>query len=309
LTTGPLDFHMPTPSTDGRRLYAIGVQLRGELVRYHANSRHFEPFLSSIWAEQLDFSRDGRWVTYVLYPEGSLWRSKIDGSERLQLTFPPAQVLAPRWSPNGKWIVFSTQMPGKPPKIYSIAASGGVRDELTSGESADFDPSWSADGKSLVFGPSQFGEVERPGALAIRVLDLKTRQVSVLPGSEGLWHPAYSPDGRYISALTADSQGITLFNTSTRQWTELARTVVNSPAWSRDSQYIYFDSHPAKDAAVFRLRISDHKLERVRNLEGFRRAQSAISNWPWMGLAPDDSPLLVRDISTQEIYALDWEAQ
>lgn len=308
LTTGPLDFHMPAPGTDGRRLYAIGAQLRGELVRYDAQSGNFQPFLSAIWAEQLDFSKDGRWVSYVVYPEGSLWRSKVDGSERLQLTFAPAQVLAPRWSPDGKWIVFSAQMPGKPQKIYSIAASGGVREQLTNGESADFDPSWSADGKSLVFGNGQFAEMERPGTLAIRVLDLTTRQISVLPGSAGLWHPACSPDGRYISALTADSQAIMLFNTSTLQWMELARTVGNSPAWSRDSQYIYFDSHPSRDAGVFRVRISDHKLERVGNLDGFRRAQSAVSNWPWMGLTPDNSPLLVRDIGIQEIYALDWKA-
>jgi hypothetical protein len=83
---------------------------------------------------------------------------------------------------------------------------------------------------------------------------------------------------------------------------------VNSPVWSRDSQYLYFDSYPAKDAAIRRVRLSDHKLERVIDLEGFRRAESATFLWPWMGLAPDDSPLLVRDIGTQEIYALDWEA-
>ena len=92
LTTGPLDFYMPVSSVDGHKLYVIGVQKRGELVRYDAKSGQFRPFLSSIWAEQLDFSRDGRWVAYVLYPEGSLWRSKLDGSERLQLTFAPAQV-------------------------------------------------------------------------------------------------------------------------------------------------------------------------------------------------------------------------
>jgi len=307
LTSGPLDFHMPVSSTDGRKIYVIGVQSRGELVRYDAKSRQFQPFLSAIWAEQLDFSRDGRWVAYVLYPEGSLWRSKLDGSERLQLTFPPAQVLAPRWSPDGKRIVFSDMPPGKPTKIYSVAADGGVREQLTTGESTDFAPSWSADGNSLVFGHSPY-LAKDTSALAIEVLDLKTRQVSVLPGSKGLWHPACAPAGQYISALAADSQAIMLFNTATRKWTELARTAVNSPAWSRDSQYIFFDSYPTRDKAVFRVRIRDHKLERVGDLAAFRRAESGGWTLPWMGLAPDDSPLVVRDIGTQEIYALDWEA-
>jgi Tol biopolymer transport system component len=173
--------------------------------------------------------------------------------------------------------------PGKPTKIYSVAADGGVREQLTTGESTDFAPSWWADGNSLVFGHSPY-LAKDTSALAIEVLDLKTRQVSVLPGSKGLWHPACAPAGQYISALAADSQAIMLFNTATRKWTELARTAVNSPAWSR------------------------HKLERVGDLAAFRRAESGGWTLPWMGLAPDDSPLVVRDIGTQEIYALDWEA-
>jgi WD40 repeat protein len=144
-------------------------------------------------------------------------------------------------------------------------------------------------------------------ALAIKVLNLKTRQVSILPGSEGLWHPSFSPDGRHIAALMADSQAIMLFDVATQKWTELARTAVNSPAWSRDGQYIYVDSYPTRDAAIFRLRIDDHKLERVTNLEGLRRAESSVSGWPWMGLTPDDSPILLRDNGTQEIYALDLQ--
>ena len=307
LTSGPLDFYMPVPSPDGKKLYVLGVQLRGELVRYDASSRQFQPFLSSIRAEQLDFSRDGRWVAYVLYPEGSVWRGRLDGSERLQLTFPPTQASNPRWSPDGKRIVFSASTFGKLQKIYSVAAEGGASEQLTTGERADFDPSWSADGKSVIFAHNIAHE-GKTSDLAIEDLDLKTRQVSTLAGSEGLWHPRYSPDGRYISALTADSQMIMLFNTATRKWTELARSVANSAVWSHDTQYIYFDNFPSRDAAVLRVRISDHKLEHVTNLEGLRRAESVTLNWPWMGLAPDDSPLLVRDIGSQEIYALDWEA-
>ena len=298
-------FHTPVPSADGRKVYAIGVQQRGELVRYDAKARQFHSFLSGIWAEQLNFSRDGRLVAYVLYPDGSLWRSNIDGSERLQLTFPPVQAASPRWSPDGKRIVFSTRTPGNPFKIYSVAGDGGPLEQLTSGESSDSDPCWSVDGNSLVFGQSTASEAT--AVAAIRTLNLSTRQVSVLPGSGGLLRPVWSPDGRHIAALTADSQAIMLFNSATQTWSELVRAVANSPAWSHDSQYLYFDSYPSKDAAILRVRIRDHNVERVTDLEGFRRAESAAYLWPWMGLAPDDSPLLIRDAGTQEIYALDWD--
>ena len=84
LTTGPMSLGPPLPSPDGRKLFAEGLLSRGQLVRYESRSRHFAPFLSGISAGELDFSRDGKWVAYVSYPERTLWRSRIDGSESQQ---------------------------------------------------------------------------------------------------------------------------------------------------------------------------------------------------------------------------------
>src|SRR5207244_8023265 len=65
LTTGPLSFSDPVLSKDGKKLFVMGQQTRGELVRYDAKSRQFLPFLAGISASEADFSRDGQWVTYV----------------------------------------------------------------------------------------------------------------------------------------------------------------------------------------------------------------------------------------------------
>jgi len=121
LTDGPMDFGSPLPSKDGKRLFTGGTQRRGELVRYDATTQHFVPYLSGISVDWVDFSRDGAWVVYESFPEGCLWRSKADGSERLQLTFPPMHVLTPRWSPDGKRIAFMGHMPGGPWKIYVVS--------------------------------------------------------------------------------------------------------------------------------------------------------------------------------------------
>jgi hypothetical protein len=96
LTAGPVSYSRAVPSPDGKRIFAIGSQPRGELARFNQKTQQFEPYLSGISADNVDFSRLGQWVAYVTHPEGSLWRSKADGSERLQLTFPPMQVLLPR---------------------------------------------------------------------------------------------------------------------------------------------------------------------------------------------------------------------
>ena len=89
LTTGPLNFDYATSEKDRRRVFVIGSQARGELVRYDSRSAQFLPFVSGIAAEEVDFSPDGQWITYPQIPDGTLWRSRVDGSERLQLTYPP----------------------------------------------------------------------------------------------------------------------------------------------------------------------------------------------------------------------------
>ncbi len=152
LTAGPMNFSAPVASKDGKRLFLIGEQPLSELVHYDSKSRQFVPYMSGISAEGVSFSRDGQWAAYVAYLEGSLWRSKVDGSQRLQLTFPPMQAFQPRWSPDGKSIAFMAAAPGKPWKICLISAEGGNPQQLTTGEHNDADPYWSPDGNLLVFG-------------------------------------------------------------------------------------------------------------------------------------------------------------
>ena len=102
LTNGPLDFTLPVPSRDGKRIFSLGVQPRAELVRYDAKKR-LVPYFGGISGIGLAFSPDGQWVAYISIPDQALWRSKVDGSERLQLTSTSMMWAAlPRWSPDGK---------------------------------------------------------------------------------------------------------------------------------------------------------------------------------------------------------------
>jgi hypothetical protein len=78
--------------------------------------------------------------------------------------------------------------------------------------------------------------------------------------------------------------------------------------WSHDGKYLYFQYYPAQDKAyrIVRLRMSDRKIEDVA--ESSKVGRFTSGTWgEWFGLAPDESPLLARDISTQEIYALEMQ--
>jgi eukaryotic-like serine/threonine-protein kinase len=302
LTAGPLDFQYPLPSKDGRQIFAIATSQRGEVVRYDARSGDFVPYLPGISAEALAFSPDGKWVTYTSYPEGTLWRSKVDGTERLQLTFPPMQAFLPRWSPDRKRIVFSARLPHTAWNIYLISSEGGTPERFPS-EHNQMDANWSPDGNSLVFAP-----VDDPNA-PIYTMDLRTKRVSALPGSSGLDSSHWSPDGRFIAALKDDSIGLMIFDFTTQEWTEAFNSQVFYETFSHDGKYIYFLSIPTPDfePRVLRLRMSDRKIEEVVDLQKAGPLLNGRAS-TWFGLAPDDSPLVTRDISTQEIYALemDW---
>jgi dipeptidyl aminopeptidase/acylaminoacyl peptidase len=207
----------------------------------------------------------------------------------------------PRWSPDGKKIVFFEFAAGadKPGKIYEVSPEGGSpRPLMPDDPRQQLDPNWSPDGSKMVFS----NESNDPSS-AIHVLDVASGKASDLPGSQGLYSPRWSPDGRYISAFSADSMRLLLFDFQTQKWTELATGSLSWLNWSRDGQYVYVLDYRGKNAVV-RIRISDRKTEQVADLKNFATTGRYGGG---LALAPDDSPLLLRDTGTQDVYSVDWE--
>ena len=306
LTSGPTSTFAPLPSTDGNQLFVRTIQPRGQLVRFDAKSGEVRPLFPGappgIQGTGVDFSRDGKWIAYMSYPEGSLWRSRPDGSERSQLTYPPLLAYMPRWSPDGSQIAFMGQMPGKPWQLYIVSAQGGSAQQLIPEQRDQADPTWSPDGKSLAFGGQAVSEKDAASVNAIRLLDVRTRSVTVVPGSQGLWSPRWSPAGDRLAAMSNDGNELFVYSFSTRAWTKVAKASIGYPTWSHNGDSIFFLNHLAGGDQVFRVSVTSHKLEEVADLKNFHGAPFLIGYW--FGLAPDDSPLLIRDAGIWDFHAL-----
>ncbi len=300
LTTGPLGFSAPLPSKDGKKLFVTGSIGRGELTRIDPRTGQSAPFLSGISADSVRFSGDGSSVTYVSYPDSTLWVSKTDGTDKKQLSSAPLIPILPQWSPDGKEIVFAAFQTGKPTKLFVVSSDGGTpRELLPEDHQEQFDGTYSPDGSKIAIGAG----ASNPKS-TIRIVERKTHQVTTVPGSEGLFSPRWSPDGRFIAAMSYDSATISLFDFATRKWIVVVKAPAGFIVWSKTGDYLYFIRSFVQNS-IMRVRISDSKLEQVVDLKGFHQTGYFSG---WFGLAPDDSPILLRDVGTHEIYAVDWNA-
>lgn len=304
LTSGPTVWDRPLLARDGKTIFALGRTRRGELIRFDPKSKQFQPFLGGISAEFVDFSRDGKSVAWVTYPEGILWRANSDGSHPFQLTSPPFYPKSLRWSPDGTRILFVDRTPRGTNGIYTVASDGGTpRQLLPNDTNNETDPSWSPDGKKIVY--STCPALGASSNSDLRILDLSSGQSALLPGSKGLVAPHWSPDGKFISALTLDAMSMKVLSIESGKWSALNTGSVAFPEWSHDSRYIYYLRWKG-DATLVRMRPGDAEPEVVADVSTEHFTGFFTS---WMNLDPSDAPLLLRDIGSDDIYALSLEGR
>lgn len=303
LTSGLADgYSFPAVSADGRQIFAVGSQKRGELVRFDSRLQQFVPFLKGVSATWVSFSKSARSVAYIDYRDHTVWTAKADGSEKNQVTFSPFEVDGLSWSPDEKWLALRGRYPGKSWMLYLLPSTGGEPQLLLSGEKEQGVPSWSADGKKIAFGdvPPVFGEPL--GTEQIHILNMSSHALLDLPGSLGLWTVRWSPDGQSLAALTTVDQKLKIYDFARNRWRATKADHVNNFTWSNGEKYIYYDTE-SDDRALRRVRVSDGTVENLASLHDYPNL-----SWWWSGITPDNSPLILRNLGTTEIYALSLES-
>jgi Tol biopolymer transport system component len=283
LTNGPLFYSSPCPSRDGKHIFAIGSKKRAELVRYDMKSKQFVSLLPGVSPINPSFSQDGQWVVYTTFPDFALWRSRTDGTDRVQLTYPPTQVLYPYLSPDGKKIVFRN----REGTVVVMNADRTSQRELPIRNA--FTPTWSPDGDSLVYSVQNSSHLE--------TFDLRTGKSSVIPSSEGFYAALWIASDAFV-AVTDDSTKMVLLGVNSGKTTELVSGMIIDWEASLDKRYIYYTTGGVEPKAM-RIRLSDRKIEEVTSLKDLRRVPFTM-----MAVTPDGSPVFSRDIGSQEIYAL-----
>ena len=257
------------------------------------------PALPGIAADSLLYSADGNWMAWTQLPEGTLWRSRPDGSDRLQLTTAGRAVANVRWSPDGTELAFSAEVPGPSgPRIFVLPASGGEPRQVLDEDALS--PSWSADGRSVTFGGTPV--TTQP----IRTVNLDSHVVTVVPGSDGLAWPLWSPDGRFLAASPPGSGALALFDARDQRWSRIALPgVPMGRVWTRDGHDLVVLLRPNRD--VYKVHTDGRASEPIASAKGIPRPP--LRQPDFVGLTPDGVPLVTRNIGTSIIYRLELETK
>lgn len=302
LTDGPLDFESPIADRYGSRIYFMGADSRSELESLSPTGQlvPVKGFLSN--AVRVDYSRDGRWVIWT-ETNGQLWRARSDGTEKLQVTPDTLSPFLARWSPDGSRIAVMAREAGKAWQIYLTGPNGGEFKPLSNQTRNAADPSWSPDGRSIVFGGTNDAMGKDNAARTLDIVDVASGAMREIPGSNGLFSPRWSPDGRYIAALTLDQRQVRLYTVATQNWTTLAVPSGADPVWSPDSRFLFV--HASLDPAqpIDRVSIPDGHVDEIVRLADSREHDAV--DYVFGGLTQDNRPLIRARIFTGNVYSLD----
>jgi TolB protein len=136
--------------------------------------------------------------------------SNADGTGERPLLKSDSAGYNPVWSPDGKWIAFTSERNGSA-DLYRVKADGTGLERLTDSPAYDDQAAFSPDGRQVVFVSTRAS-----GTADLWILDLGTRKARLLTSGGGNFRPASSPDGEWI-AFTSD-RGSTIRRDGGGQW-------------------------------------------------------------------------------------------
>jgi len=295
LTGNQIPILASTPSRDSRGLFVLSQMDQGALRAYDPALKKLAPFLEDLSMLGFVISPDRQWMAYTEYPSRNLWKSKLDGSEKFQLT--NSYAIMEQWSPDGKWLVYSDWK-----DLFLVSSDGGAPQTLTPDGETPIAPTWSSDGKTIAF--SYFPVPDK--LPRIWVVDLATRQISAMPTGEGYYYPSWSPDGKYLVAMAENPARMAVYSTAAKTWKDLR--LFPDPwgfwSWAPDSKSLYMALFLGKATdGVYRMTIPQGGWEKLSGVEGINPGNSVES---FVSVTLDGQPAVMNRTGAAQIYSLHW---
>jgi TolB protein len=230
--------------------------------------------------------------------EIGLFTADADGGGERPLLASPDVDYDPAWSPDGAWIVFTSERNGSA-DLYRARPNGADLERLTDNPAYDDQAAFSPDGRQLVFVTSR-----ADGTADVWTLDLQTRRAKPLTsGAGGDFRPAWSPDGAWIAFSSDRGAGLPF---SHGRWEALHETgiylihpdrsglrrltgrgsVCGSPKWSADSRRVITYCTTAQETMDYRQGGIEEGSTRLMSVEVATGTATEVSAGPGVKMAP-----------------------
>lgn len=296
ITGNQIEIQAYAPARDSKSLFMLGLLQQGAMQVLDPEAKRFVPFLNGLDALEFSISRDRQWMVFTEYPTLNLWKSRLDGTDRVQLTNSPAYWA--RWSPDGKTIVY---MDWK--RIYLIPADGGAPQAIPPSDGNQVAPSWAPDGQSIYFNNFPFPGQPIKG---IQVYDLGAPKVFLMPGTAGYYVSSWSPDGKYMVAIAQNPSRMVLYSADKKQWKDLKQFNFSWGywAWANDSRSIYM-STTISGVGVYQLTVPEGKWTKTSGMDGV--TLRGLAPDMFVSMTADGKPALMSDTSVGQVYSLKWK--
>jgi len=298
ITDGALDYRRPTIAPDGKSLFAIGWQLRGESVTMDPATGRLRSIAEKedLPGEWLTFASAADRMAWISYPDGDLWISTVDGTDRQRLTF-DFTLYDPNISPDGNHVLFTGQTGDDPWGVYVVPAAGGKAVRMSAPDVTSYSGAWAPDGQRILF--------RARGRDNIQVRDLQTKATTEFPDTEGLYNPEWSPSGKL---LLAHRRGwLALYDIETAERRMVFEERPNEYIyWGEDDDTIYLvDPHTyGAERGIYRIDARSGEEVLIAKL-GNKRVVFGDEGM-WVGVTPAGEPMFTRDHSIHHIYKLSW---
>jgi len=305
LISGPSMFSRMIPDRDGRRIFAVEQNLEGDMMRYDQKQRALVSVPGLPHNSTVFYCSTGEWILYQNDSDFSLWRSKADGSQQLQLTRPLLRIADPQCSLDAAQIVFMgpREGPNQGTQVYVLPRDGGEPRRLLRESGSQYHPHWLPDGKSVAISVSPV-EGEKEPTPGIYVTNVATQQAYKLPESQDIDSAEWSPNGRFVLGVTNDFHRIKLYDIGKKKWAQVVTaTLVSGPSWAPDSESLYFQDILEEDQPIYRLWLSGMRREKVYDFH--KELNSGYFRCVLYGIKSDGSLLVHLSRSYADLYAFD----
>src|SRR5689334_15365444 len=247
-----------------------------------------------LFALVLPLAAVGREAKLVRYPHyhqgkiaftylGDIWTADENGQNVRRLTVHKARDVYPRFSPDGKWIAFSSDREGNL-DVYIVPAGGGSPKQLTTHSADDSVLGWTPDSKAVLFGSNRAEDF----AAKLYTVSIDGGMPKNAGPDMGVW-ASYSPDGSKIALNRhgqvywrkyyrgANATDITIMDVAAKKFTTITdfKGIDSWPLWGTDG-FIYFVSDREGNGLTNIFRVSD----KGGNAEQITTFKTGDVRWP-----------------------------